>query len=407
MILFVGAQLSAQNQRVSGTVTGPDGAPVAGVTVLVEGTQTAAFTDPSGQYSISVPANANLVYSFFGMVRQTQAVRGRTVINVNMEADVTAIESVVVTATGMTRSERTLGYASSTITADDLSAGRSPDAMTGLIGKVAGVSISSAGSSGTSQKVIVRGYSSLTGSNQPLYVVDGMPFQNNTSGRQDMNNAADFGNQGNDVNPDNIESITILKGASATALWGSRAANGVVMITTKSGKANQPVRVTYDLSVLSSNVLRVPQTQQRFGQGWDYDFWGYAGMGEGKYLGNMVDVEQGSWGPRIDGRKYQWNFGPSMMYDTDDPRYAAPREGTYNYKKNSVRDFYDTGLEVGNTLAVSGGSANSGFYVSFGNFVSNGILPTKNDQFQRRSNRQAESYPVRPQFKINIISHRM
>ncbi|MDR2911967.1 MAG: SusC/RagA family TonB-linked outer membrane protein [Alistipes sp.] len=385
MVLFASFQLSAQNQRVSGTVTDSDGTPIGGVTVLVEGSNTAALTDPSGLYSISVSSNANLVFTFFGMETQTVPVSGRSAINVTMVPDALAIENVVVTATGMTRSERTLGYAASTVTASDLVVGKSSDIMTGVIGKVAGVSISSAGASGSSQKVIVRGFSSLTGSNQPLYVIDGMPFMNEMAGRQEMNNAMDFGNQANAVNPENIESMTILKGASATALWGSRAANGVVMITTKSGKANQEVQIDYNLSVLGSGVLRVPQTQQSFGQGWQYDFWGYAGMGEGKYLGTWVDVEQGSWGPKLDGRPFEWNYGPSYTYAQDDPRYVAPRQGTFDYKKNSIRDFYDSGLEVSNTISVSGGSANSGFYVSYGNFSSNGILPTTNDTFQRNT----------------------
>lgn len=385
LALLAGFQLSAQTQSVSGTVTGPDGLPIGGVTVIVEGTSTAVLTEPGGRYSISAPANATLQFSFLGMAIQSVPVSSRAVINVQMEHDALAIENVVITATGMTRGERTIGYASSTIKSDDIVAGKSSEMMSGLIGKVAGVSISSAGASGTSQKVIVRGFSSLTGSNQPLYVVDGMPFQNSMAGRQDMNNAADFGNQGNDVNPENIESITILKGASATALWGSRAANGVVMITTKSGRPNQKVQVTYDLSVLGSNVLRVPQTQQSFGQGWQYDFWGYAGLAEGKYLGTWVDVEQGSWGPKLDGRQFLWNYGPSLTYDKSDHRYVDPRKGTFDYKKNSVRDFYDSGLEVANTISVSGGSDNSGFFVSYGNFSSNGILPTKFDTYQRNS----------------------
>jgi TonB-linked SusC/RagA family outer membrane protein len=398
IILLASFQLAAQNQRVSGTVTGPDQQPLGGVTVVVAGTNTAALTEPNGRYEITAPTDGTLQFVFFGMAAQSLAIANRTVINVQMEPDALAIENVVITASGMTRSERSLGYAASTIRAEDIVAGKSADMMSGLIGKIAGVSISSAGATGTSQKVIVRGFSSITGSNQPLYVIDGMPLQNNFAGVSGLNDAMDFGTQGNDVNPSNIESMTVLKGASATALYGSRAANGVVMITTKSGRANQKVQVTYDLSVLGSNVLRVPQTQQTFGQGWQYDWFGFAGLfqldlagvseqelGNASYLGTWVDVEQGSWGPKLDGRQYEWNYRPSIMYDPSDARYGEPRVGTFNYKKNSVRDFYETGLEVGNTISVSGGSPNSGFYASYGNFVSNGILPTKNDQYQRNT----------------------
>jgi TonB-linked SusC/RagA family outer membrane protein len=376
----------AQTVQVSGTVTGAeDGQPLPGVSVVVKGTTQGTVTNVNGKYSLDVPANATLQFSFVGMATQEIAVSNRQAIDVVMQTGAQEIDEVVITASGMGRLERSLGYGASTVKAADLVAGKSSDAMTGLIGKIPGVSISSAGASGTSQKVIVRGFSSLTGSNQPLYVIDGMPFYNNTSGRAEMNNAIDFGNQANDVNPENIESVTILKGASATALYGSRAANGVVMITTKNGRQNERVKVTYDLTVMGSNVLRVPQTQNTFGQGWYYSNDGYAGLGDVSYLGNWADVEQGSWGSRLDGRAQEWNTGPYHTYNPDDPRYREPRVGYFTHKKNSVRDFYETGLEMANTITISGGGKNTGFFASYSNFRSNGVLPTNMDMYKRNT----------------------
>lgn len=188
------------------------------------------------------------------------------VLRVVLQSGTQNLEEVVVTAIGMKKQEKALGYAASTVKGDDLAAARSGSVMSGLTGKVAGVNITSSGGTGSSQKVIVRGLSSFN-ANQPLYVVDGVPIQNDFQGVGDMNNAVDFGNQANDINPEDVESVTVLKGASATALYGSRAANGVIMITTKRAGAEK-LSVTYDGSFMASNVLRVPQIQDRFGQGW-------------------------------------------------------------------------------------------------------------------------------------------
>ncbi len=212
---------------------------------MVEGTNIGTVTDIDGNYSLNVRDGNVLVFSFFGMKNINESIGNRSQINVTMEDDALALDEVVVTATGMTRQEKTLGYASTTVRSDELIKGHAADALSGLQGKVAGVQISSSGATGTSQKVIVRGYSSLS-SNSPLYVVDGVPMSNGTMGVQDLNNSIDFGNQASDINPEDIESITILKGASATALYGSRAGNGAILITTKRGQQNEEVKVTYN-----------------------------------------------------------------------------------------------------------------------------------------------------------------
>ncbi len=370
----------AQNQRVTGTVVDSDGNAVVGATAVVKGTNTAAVTDLDGKYEINAPADAVLVFSYVGMTPIEVSVGGKSVVNVIMAGDATEIDDVVVTALGMTRQQKNLGYASSTVKAEELTQGKGADLVTGLMGKVAGVNITQTGGTGTSTKVIVRGYSSLSSTNQPLYVVDGTPINNSSSGTMDLNNSIDFGSQANDINPEDVESISILKGASATALYGSRAANGVIMITTKKGRAGEKVRVTYDGSFSAMTILRVPQTQQTFGQGWFYSNDGGIGFGVTKdYFGNRGETENGSWGAMLDGREVEWNTG-GYYYGA----YDSPRTRTYS-AKNSVKDFYQTGFETNNTVSVSGGGENTGFYASYGNTYSNGILPGSTDYYKRNT----------------------
>ena len=239
-ILSVGFAF-AQNVQVTGIATSAeDGSPMPAVAVAVQGTGRGTTTDLDGAYSISVPSNGTLVFSFLGYDDAIVPVNGRRVINVALQPGSIQVDDVVITATGLKRSEKALGYASSTIKADDLIRGHAADALSGMTGKVAGIQISSSGSTGTSQKVVIRGYSSLS-SNNPLYIVDGVPVSNGVMGYQGLNNSIDFGNQASDINPEDIESITVLKGASATALYGSRAGNGAIIITTKRGAQNEAV----------------------------------------------------------------------------------------------------------------------------------------------------------------------
>lgn len=372
-IAFLCIAISAFAQKqVTGTVVDTQGLPMPGVSVIVAGTNVGTVTDVDGKYNLIIRGGDALQFSFFGMKTLKVAIADQTQINVTLEDDTIGLDEVVVTATGMTRQEKTLGYASTTVRSDELVKGHAAEALSGLTGKVAGVQISSAGGTGTSQKVIVRGYSSLTGSNQPLYVIDGVPMSNSTMGVQDLNNSIDFGNQAADINPEDIESITILKGASATALYGSRAGNGAILITTKRGQQNEEVTVTYTGSFQASNVLRIPQLQNRFGQGWFYDY-------DGGYWGNYSPTENGSWGNFLDGREVEWRPGASW-YNGADPSYTD-----FSYKKNSLKHFYETGFETSNNISIQGGSKSSGFVVSYGNVSSDGILSGNTDYFKRNT----------------------
>lgn len=371
MLLLTISTLAFAQKQVSGVVLDNEGAPVPGASVFVDGTNIGTVTDAKGQYTLTVKAGDVLKFSFFGMRDEIVKIGDQTVINVTMEEDAIGLDKVVITATGMTRQEKTLGYASTTVHSDEIAKGHAPDALSGLTGKVAGVQISSSGGTGTSQKVIIRGYSSLR-SNQPLYVVDGAPITNNASGSFDLNNAIDFGNSGADVNPEDIESITVLKGASATALYGSRAANGVIIINTKKGLQNEDVKVTYNGSVMASQVLRIPQLQRSYGQGWYYTY-------DGNLFENYSYTENGSWGNLLDGRQVEWRPGASW-YNGADPSYTS-----YSYKENSLKNFYSTGMEYNNNITIQGGSKSTGFIVSYGNITSDGILPGAGDYYKRNN----------------------
>ena len=389
-VLLLGSEGFAQNGQVTGMVTDENGLPFVGVTVTVQGSQTGQVPRPDGRYTIQAPSNGTLEFSFLGYESVVTPVEGRTVIDVVLRSSAVTIDDVVVTAMGISRAEKTLGYSAVTVNADDLTLGKSANVMDGLMGKVAGLNISNSGGAGTSQKVIIRGYSSLN-NNQPLYVVDGMPMSNNLAGVQELDNAVDFGNQANQINPNDIQNITVLKGASATALYGSRAANGVIMITTTRGRKNQDVTVTYDGSFMGTDVLRIPQNQQMFGQGWAYNFWnddlyGWAIAAEdydrskySQYMGGWATNENGSWGPKLDGRMHPWNLG--AWANGDAPQLKKP----FSYADKSMRHFYDLGFETNNSVSVSGGNETSSFVASYANAYSNGVLPGNGDYFKRNN----------------------
>lgn len=356
----------AQSRSIQGIVlSAEDNEPIIGASVLVKGTSTGTVTDFDGKFSLQVPGSAKiLVVSYIGMA--TQEVEITPNMRIVLQTSSLNIDEVVVTAMGIKKSEKALGYAASTIKSEDLDIAKSGSLMGGLSSKVAGVQISAAGNSGASQKVLIRGISSLN-NNQPLYIVDGMPIDNARNG----NDYADFGNGANDINPNDVESITVLKGASATALYGSRASNGVVMITTKRAGIEK-LTITYDGSFTASNVLRVMQTQNLFGQGW----------------GTWDRAENGSWGPRLDGRMHEWG---STELET-------PMTKPFSYVKGNLRDFYQTGLESNNTVNIQYGNENVGVVASYGNLNSSGILPNDGDRYTRNT------FSLRGYAKANKLS---
>lgn len=371
LCLFMSIGFASAQTKVTGVVlSAEDGQPVIGASVKVKGATAGTITDVDGKFSITAPAGAKtLVVSFVGT--ETQEIAVTPSARIVLKASSKALNEVVVTAYGLKRSEKSLGFSASTVKSEDLTAAKGPSLMGGLQGKVAGLTITSAGGTGSSQKVVIRGVTSFSGNNQPLYVINGIPMQNDFQGNNGSNNSVDFGNLASDINPDDVESVTVLKGASATALYGSRAANGVIVITTKRGKNEGKLTVTYNGSVTASNVLRVPQNQQTFGQGWP--FWDPS--------------ENGSWGPKLDGRVHAWGAysDPDVSPSTPPSTYPDYKVMTKPFSaiKDNMRDFYETGMEFNNTVSISNGTENSSFMLSFGNVTSNGIIPTDADMYKR------------------------
>ena len=353
--------VNAQSKSVSGKVfSADDGQPVIGATVKVKGTSLGTVTNVDGEFRITLQENAKyLVVSYVGM--KTVEVEAKNGLTVRLENDSKVIDEVVVTAMGIKRSEKAVGYSATSVKGSDISKNRTSDMMSGIAGKVAGVQISSSSSDpGTSNSVVIRGFSSLSGSNQPLYIIDGVPLSNSAVYSTDgLNSGSDFGSGANAVNPDDIENMTILKGAAATALYGNRASAGVVLITTKSGKAHQRgVGVEYNGGIQWSSVLRLPEMQNDFGMGWN---------------GNKTQLENGSWGPKFDGSSQL--FG--NVYDN------SQKLKSYLPLKNNIKDFFDTGLRYSNSLSFNGANEKSDYYVSFSQLSDNGILPTKADTYDK------------------------
>jgi len=367
LLLFCSYGTFGQNIEIAGTVTAEDGNLLPGVYVRIIGTNAGTMTDADGKFQLSAPAEATLLFSYIGYKNQEVAVQGQNAIDVQLVTDVTVVDEVVVTALGITKSKKSLGYAVSDFDNEDLSNRQVIDATQALTGRIAGVNISStSGAPGASTSVLVRGLSSITQSTQPLYIIDGVPVNNQYSGGNStqalttVNLTVDFGNAASDINPSDIENISVLKGAAATSLYGSRAANGVILITTKSGKKNQNLKVDLSTSYTVTEVGRLPYYQKKFGQGWN---------------GHFAYEENGSWGPAMDG----------ALRLTGNVVDNSQRLMPFEYQENGLRDFFEYGYAFNSSIAISGGTEKIGYYASYANTKQDGVIPGKADLLNRNS----------------------
>ncbi|UMY66969.1 MULTISPECIES: SusC/RagA family TonB-linked outer membrane protein [unclassified Flavobacterium] len=367
LLLFVQVAI-AQQRTVTGTVTDGNGLPMPGVSVLIQGTQTGTQTDLDGKYSISAAPTDTLVFSFIGMQTQTQKATSTT-LNVKLADSAVELEGVVVTSFGIKREKKALGYATTTVTAAQLTQVANGNPLETLSGKVAGADITSPGIPGASPKIFVRGIKSITGSTSPLIIVDGSPLNNSFTGFTGTTRSFDGGSGLNDIDPNNIETMTFLKGAAASALYGSRAGNGVIIITTKKGKRQEKIKIDFVSSIDMNEVGRLTHTQNSFGQGWNG--LGYSALTTGSGPSN----ENGSWGPAFNGEIRPWG----TVYNNS--QQIKP----YVALEDNVRDFYDTGITRTNALSISGGNDFSDFALSFTDLNSDGVIPTTADQYLRRT----------------------
>ncbi|RAU83636.1 SusC/RagA family TonB-linked outer membrane protein [Pontibacter arcticus] len=346
LVLVLLQQAMAQGKTVTGTVTDQstgDGLP--GVAVLVKGTTVGVATGADGSYSINVPAEGNtLQFRFIGYTAVERSIGNASTINVAMSLDNKQLQEVVVTALGIQREKKDLGYSVGTVNAEELIVGRPTNVVNALSGKVAGVKISSAsGMVGSSSGIFIRGNTTFTGNNQPLFVVDGVPIDNG-GGDNALQNGVSNSNRAIDLNQDDIESINILKGPAAAALYGSRAASGAVIITTKKGKAGQKNRLEFNSSYNLVDVNRFPDWQNEYAQGTG---------------GNFIPTSNVSWGPRIAGQTVT--------------NFRGEQEALTAYPDN-IKDIFKTGTNRQNTLSFSGGGDKASYRLSYGNTAERGIL---------------------------------
>ncbi len=352
--------VSVYAQKVTGKVTSEtDGAPMPGVSVLVKGTATGTATDSDGGYALNVSdvSNSTLVFSFIGYVTKEVSLQGRSVVDVALTDDATQLSEVVVTALGITRQTKTLVYATQQVKPTQLTEVRDANnVLNSLQGKVANAVITQgSGGPGSGARIVLRGNRSIQGSNNALIVVDGVPITNGTNGTI----SSDFGGlQGSDgasnINPDDIESMTILRGASAAALYGSAAGNGVIVITTKKG-AKDRVSVSINSGITTERPFVLPAFQNEYGQG-----------NSGAYNKNSGE----SWGAKLDGSSKDSWMGETRPFSA---------------QENNVKDFFRTGVTLNNSIGISGGSDKMQTYLSYTNNSIQGILP-KNDLIRHSVN---------------------
>ncbi|MXV13986.1 SusC/RagA family TonB-linked outer membrane protein [Hufsiella ginkgonis] len=331
------AQLMAQSQTVTGTVTDKaDGSTLPGVSVLVKGSKTGTQTGVNGQFAIQVPAGAQfLVFSYIGYTAQTVRVSGNT-LNVSLEVDAKQLSEVVVTGFGTQRDRKTLGYSATSISAEDLTQAKVTNVSNALAAKIPGARVAGSGGAFTGSSVIIRGFTTFTGSNQPLYVVDGIPVDNSGGGAS-LQSGASVSNRIVDVNPEDIENLTVLKGAAATALYGSRGASGVILITTKKAKAGQKSKIEFSTSYNAIDINKLPDYQNTYGQG---------------VAGAYSATVNTSWGPEMKGQTVNNYLGQPVTYQ------AYP---------DNVKDLFKTGYNLQNNLSFSGASDKSTYRVAYGN----------------------------------------
>jgi len=379
-VFLITSRAIAQDQTVSGTVQDENAQPLTGVNVVVKGTTRGTTTDANGAYQLRARSGDVLVFGFVGYQRHEVTLGNQSTLNVRLDPDNQQLQEVVVTALGIKREAKALTYATQSIKPAQLNEVRDANIVNTLQGKIAGAYITQgSGGVGSGSRIVLRGNRSIQGSNNALFVVDGVPINNSTYSQPGGDFGAVAGTDGaSNINPDDIADMTILRGASAAALYGSQAANGVVLITTKSGKAG---RVSVDLNsgVSFDRPFALPKVQNQYGQG----------------VGGVLDPSKGdSWGAAMTGQSYTNYLGQAA---------------TYSAQPNNIRDFFRTAAGFNNSLSVSGGSDKMQTYLSYTNNALQGTVP-KNDLVRHTINLRASNQitsKLSTDAKITYISQKI
>ena len=348
-----------QTRKVTGVIKDETGLPIIGANVVEKGTTNGVISDLDGNFSLEVSPDAELEVSYIGFTTQTIALKGQNHIEVTLTEDTQKIDEVVVTALGIKRQARSLGYSTTQVGGEDFTMARNPNLGNALTGKVAGVSVAgNATGSGGSSRVIIRGNASLTGNNQPLYVIDGIPFDNTNFSSASQYGGLDLGDGLNNINSDDIESIQVLKGAAASALYGYRGGNGAILITTKSGKKNQPLSIEFNNNLTFNTIYDYRDFQNVFGQGSE---------GNRPMTADAAkSTETSSWGEPMDG-------GTAVNFLGNEYEYSPV---------DNWSNFYRTGISNTSSLSLSGGAEKITYRFGISNVVERSILPNAHQSQQ-------------------------
>ncbi len=388
----------AQDRKVSGLVSDESGLPIPGANILVKGTTNGIQTDFDGKFQIMASADQILVFSYIGMVNQEVAAT-TTDLKVKLKMDAVQLEGVVITALGIKREKKSLGYATQEVSGDLLNQGGQNNAISALSGNVAGLQVTAPSSMGGSSRIIMRGIGSVTGENKPLIVIDGIPLDNsnyNSAEGQRGGGGRDYGDATADINPDDIESVTVLKGGPAAALYGNRAGNGAILYTTKSAKKGKGV-IEFNSGITLESINIMPTLQNSYGGGNSTTF-GTANIGGKNY--NVADYgTDESWGPKYNSTlKYlPWNaFDPEFSNDyLKEKSWVAP--------KNDVRSFFRTGITRNNSISFMKATEESNIRISYANQSSEGIVP--NSTLDKNTFSFNASTKITDKFKVEAMAN--
>lgn len=380
LLIFLGIMSSsavlAQVNTIRGSVVDADGGGLPGVNITIKGSALGTITDIDGKYSLAVSDQDQiLLFSFIGYKSQEIAVAGRTQIDVTLQEDIQQLNEVVVTALGIEKDKASLGYSSQQVSGEDLTTARESNVINSLSGKISGVQINNSGTGQSgSSKVTIRGLASIAGNNSPLFVVDGVPVDNTSGGGSEFG-GVDYGSAISSINPDDIASINVLKGASASALYGSRGQNGVIMITTRKGAKRSGIGVTFNTNYTAETPLVTPEFQNEYGRGSGGNFPFFTqGPNRGKLNNNII----GSWGQKMEGQ---------TAFDIGGTSYPilswTGEELPYNAQPDNYNDFWQTGSTFTNSLTFSGGNEKTTVWASISQLENESIMP--NSGFSRTS----------------------
>ena len=342
---------AAMAQTITGTVSDGTGTPLPGVNIVEKGTNNGVTSDFDGNYSITVSdSNAILVFSYLGFKPFEASISGRSTISVSLEEDTQLLDEVVVTALGISREKKSLGYAVTEVESEQINTVKDYNVANSLVGKVAGLVVNQSGGVGSGSRIVLRGNNSITGNNQALIVVDGIPIDmSGTESGGSVYSSSVTGGGITDLNPEDIESVSVLKGPNAAALYGSRAASGVLLITTKKGTKGKGLGISFNSNVTLENPMFLPEYQNEYGQG-----------SNGTPYADLAGMGTASWGSRMDGSQQLYYTGNTKAYS------AQP---------NNVEDFFETGEKLINSISLDKGGDDYSMRFSYTNNYTTSIIP--------------------------------